>query len=180
VAGANLTVNWSGIPSPAMVDWIALYRPGTQDNQYLAFGFTDGHAAGVMSLPIPSSVSPGTYEVRLLPANSGTAIATSNSFTLTACPTATLSSTPGTVAPGGTVTATWSAVCFPTSTDWIAVHSVGASDGTYVAWIWSTGAAAGSAPIAIPTNVPAGNYELRMYANGSSTRLAVGNSFTVN
>jgi hypothetical protein len=173
-------VSWSGIPSPALGDWIALYRPGTPDGQYMVFGFTNGSAAGVMSLPIPSSVSPGTYEVRLLPANSGVAMATSNSFAVTACPTAALSSTPSAVALGGTVTATWSGVCYPTSTDWIAVHSVGASDGVYVAWIWSTGAAAGSAPIAIPTNVPAGSYELRMYANGSSTRLAVGNSFTVN
>jgi hypothetical protein len=111
--------------------------------------------------------------------NSMNRLAVSNAFTITGCPSATLGSTPSSVAVGGVVTATWSGVCFPTSTDWIGLYQTSASDVSYAAWIWSNGSANGSAPLTIPGNLTPGAYELRMFTNNSGTRLAVANAFTV-
>jgi hypothetical protein len=152
---------------------------GSPNNSYVRYQYTGGGAAGSMSFSVPSSVFPGNYEFRFFPNNGSTRLATSNPVAVIACPTAALSSTPLSVAPGGVVQASWSGVCFPSSIDWIALHNVGSSDFSYRAWVWSGGGASGTVPLTVPSNAPPGQYELRMYANNTSNRLAVGNTFTV-
>lgn len=89
-AGDSFTVTWSQIPNPTSRDWIALYSPGSSDTSYLAWRYvncstspTVPMASGSCSFPIASSLSPGTYEFRLLPNDTYTHIATSNSVTVT-------------------------------------------------------------------------------------------------
>src|SRR5205823_2484602 len=173
ISGGSITAVWTGISAPSPSDWISLYAPGAADANYLLFRFTGGGSSGQIPYTIPSSVFPGTYELRLFSNNTMVRLITSSTFTVTSCPTATLSSTPGSVAAGAAVSATWAGVCFPTSTDWIALHSAGSSDLSYWTWVWSTGTAAGSLPLTIPSNAPPGTYELRMYANNTSNRLAI-------
>jgi hypothetical protein len=92
---------------------------------------------------------------------------------------ATLSASPTTVSPGGSITATWSGIATPTSTDWIGMHTPGAPNTSYVAWRYTTGTAAGSVPFTIPTGIAFGTYQLRLFAQNGYTLLATSNNFTV-
>jgi hypothetical protein len=93
---------------------------------------------------------------------------------------------PNSVAPGAAVTATWSAIGAPSSTDWIALYSVGAADGAYSNWeyvsctrVATSAVASGACPFIVPGTLPNGNYELRLFASNGFSRLATSNGFTV-
>jgi RHS repeat-associated protein len=91
----------------------------------------------------------------------------------------TLSASPTSVAPGGTVTATWSGIPTPTSTDWLALTTPGACNTCYLTYRYTNGAASGSVPFTIPSWVTPGTYILRLFANNGYTLLATSNNFTV-
>lgn len=79
-AEGMVTATWAGIPSPSTTDWLGLYTPGGSDTAYLAWRYTPGTASGNAPFTIPSTLTPGTYELRLLSNNGFTRLATSNSF----------------------------------------------------------------------------------------------------
>lgn len=198
-AGANLTATWSGIMSPTPGDWIGLYTPGTSDSALMAGSWIyptcsqvkgiSGMASGSCAFQVPSSLPAGTYELRLFADHSLTRLATSASFTVQATPPATLSATPSSVMAGANLTVTWSGIVSPTAGDWIGLYMPGTSDSALVAssWIYptcsqvkgSSGVAAGSCAFQIPTSVPAGSYELRLFANNSLVRLGRSNPVAV-
>jgi tartrate-resistant acid phosphatase type 5 len=98
----------------------------------------------------------------------------------------TLSVSPTTVAPGGTITATWSGIAAPSATDWIGLYTPGAANTAYIHWIYvscsqSAGAAraSGSCPFVAPSTVAPGTYQLRLLANDGFTLLATSSNFTV-
>ena len=99
----------------------------------------------------------------------------------------TLSVSPTTIAAGGTVTATWSGIATPTTTDWIGLYAPGAANTAFIDWIYvscskTPGAAqaSGSCPFVVPTTVAPGTYQLRLLANdGFTTVLATSNTFSV-
>ena len=185
-AGGTVTATWSGIAAPTSTDWIGLYAPGTPDSYqyYYRWQYTTGTASGSMPFAIPATLPPGTYELRLYTNFTYNRIGTSNTFTVTASPpvTASLSVTPSSIAAGGTVTATWSGIAAPTSTDWIGLYAPGTPDSYqyYYRWQYTTGTASGSMPFAIPATLPPGTYELRLYANFTYNRIGTSNSFVVN
>jgi Right handed beta helix region len=80
-AGGTVTATWAGIPSPTALDWLGLYTPGSSDTAYLAWRYTTGTASGNVPFTIPGTITPGTYELRLLSNNGFTRLAISNSFT---------------------------------------------------------------------------------------------------
>jgi len=185
-AGGTVTATWSGIGSPTSTDWIGLYPTGASD-QYtsrISWRYTTGTASGSVPYTIPATLSPGTYELRLFTNFTYNRIGTSNTFTVTASPpvTASLSVTPSSIAAGGTVTATWSGIAAPTSTDWIGLYAPGTPDSYqyYYRWQYTTGTASGSMPFAIPATLPPGTYELRLYTNFTYNRIGTSNSFAVN
>lgn len=215
-AGASLTATWSGISSPTGTDWIGLYSPGASNTASLAWRYTTGASSGSVPFTIPSSVAPGTYELRLFANNGYTRLATSNSFSVTTAatatptptassptstatptpiaasptptPTATATPTPGTVTltaspttvkRGGSVTATWSGISSPSTTDWVGLYSPTASNVSYLAWRYTTGTSSGSISLTIPSTLSPGTYELRLFAKNSYTRLATSNSIKV-
>ncbi len=71
--GGSLTVNWSGVANPAPTNWIGLYRPGaaSQDHgghwMYVSCSKTASvaRASGSCVFPVPGSLAPGSYELRL-------------------------------------------------------------------------------------------------------------------
>ena len=76
------------------------------------------------------------------------------------------------------MTATWSGIATPTASDWIGLFAAGAPAGSYLNWFYvsctqSAGAAraSGSCPLSVPTGLAPGTYELRLFANNSSTLL---------
>jgi hypothetical protein len=99
----------------------------------------------------------------------------------------TLSVSPTTIAAGGTVTATWSGIATPTTTDWIGLYTPGAANTAYIHWIYvscsqTPGAAraSGSCAFVVPATVAPGTYQLRLLANdGFTTVLATSSSLTV-
>src|SRR5262245_46198016 len=78
----STTATWSGIAAPTSLDWIGLYPVGAADNQFVAFRYTDGTAAGSAALEVPITAPAGNYELRLFSNNVYILLATSNSFTV--------------------------------------------------------------------------------------------------
>jgi hypothetical protein len=179
-AGGSVNASWSGVCPPTGGDWIGLYRSGAPDTSYLAARYTGGTASGSVPIALAATLAPGTYELRLFSNGGYTRLAVSNGFTVTAvagCTGTSLGASPATVPAGGSVTASWSGVCAPTGSDWIGLYSPGAPDTSYKAARYTTGAASGSMPIAVP--LAAGTYELRLFSNGGYTRLGTSNTFVV-
>ena len=200
--GGTITVSWSGISAPTSTDWIGLYSAGAADTNFISWIYAScstspgsARASGSCSYVLPATLSGGSYELRLLANNGYTRLATTNSFTVTtggSTPPSgggtspTLTVTPTTVSPGGTVTATWSGITAPTSTDWIGLYSPGAADTNFTSWIYvscsmspGSARASGSCSYVLPATLSGGSYELRLLANNGYTRLATTNSFTV-
>jgi hypothetical protein len=179
-AGGSVTATWSGICAPKSGDWIGLYTPGAPDTSYRTWRTTTGTASGSVPFTIPATLAPGTYELRLFSSGGYTRLAVSGNIAVTApCTSTGLSVGPTSIGPGGSVTATWSGICSPTSTDWIGLFAPGTPNTSPLASRLTTGAASGNVPFTIPATLAAGTYELRLFSNGGFTRLAVSNSFSV-
>jgi hypothetical protein len=194
-AGGSVTATWTGIESPTGRDWIGLYAPGAANSAYLAWLYVScsqvagvARASGSCSFPIPGSLAAGTYELRLFANDRFTRLATSNPLTVTGGggggPTLTVS--PTTVAAGASITATWSGIASPTARDWIGLYAPGTANSAYRAWLYvscsqvaGAARASGSCSFPIPGSLAAGTYELRLFTNDSSTRLATSPGFTV-
>ena len=98
---------------------------------------------------------------------------------------ASLTATPGSIGRGGTVTASWSGIAAPSSTDWVGLFVPGTPATSSLAWIFvsctqtpGASSSAGSCPFTIP-NVAPGTYELRLFTNNTYTTLATSNTFAV-
>ena len=116
----------------------------------------------------------------------GTGTGTSTGTSSGTSTSTSLSVSPSSVVRGSSVTASWSGIKTPTSTDWIGLYVLGAPDGGYSAWIYvscsqtpGSAKASGSCVFRIPGSVAAGKYELRLFAANSYTRIATSNSFSV-
>jgi glucose/arabinose dehydrogenase len=193
--GGSVTATWNDIASPTATDWIGLYTPGAADTSYITWIYVScfqasggAAAAGSCAFHIPTTVMPGTYQLRLFASNGYTRLAVSNTLTVSSTGGAgpTLTASPTTVAAGASVTATWSGIASPTATDWIGLYVAGTADTSYLGWIYvscaqtpGSAAAAGSCAFAVPSGTTPGGYELRLFANNGYTRLATSNPFTV-
>lgn len=100
----------------------------------------------------------------------------------------TISESPDPVAPGAALTATWSGVSSPTTTDWIELVPAASDDQHYVDWDYdssctktagSTALASGSCSITVPAGAAPGVYQLRLLAANGYTHLAVSVNFVV-
>ena len=193
-AGGTLTATWSGIVSPTPTDWIGLYQPGTDDRAfidwiYVSCSKTPGitQASGSCSFNLPSSLAPGSYELRLLANDGFTDLATSNTFAVTGDGGGpTLAASPTSIPAGGTLTVTWSRIATPTPRDWIGLFTPSTDDTAFIDWIWvscsktpGSPQALGSCSFVVPVSLTPGNYELRLLANDGFTRLATSNTFMI-
>jgi len=168
VAGGTVTVTVTNGPGNR-TDWVGLFAEESttwSDWKYLngsqsppLTGLTDAS----MAFTLPATA--GTYTVRFY---AGTILlATSPAVTVTPLPSATLTATPATVFPGGSVTATVGDGP-GNRTDWVAVYAAGAS--TYFDWRYLNGSqiapAAGltAATVALTMPTTTGTYTVRLYA----------------
>ena len=148
--------------------------------------FANGDTANkTVSIPIvnDTSVEPNeTVNLALSNPTGGATLGTPSTAVLTITDNdggTTLSASPTTVAPGGTITATWSGIANPSATDWIGLYTPGAANTAFLAWRYTTGAASGNLPLTIPSTLAQGTYQLRLLANDGYTLLATSNNFTV-
>src|SRR5207237_944773 len=138
--GSPLTVSWVAPVNPSPMDWIALYKVGDPNTAYGTWFYTGGAATGSQTIAAP--YAPGQYEFRYLVNNSFTSVATSNTVTVT--PGAfTLSASPSSVGPGGSVSVQWTAPAGRPSTDWIGLYRVGDPNTLYLAYQYTGGTPAG-------------------------------------
>src|SRR6185295_20341257 len=77
VLGGIETAAWSGIPAPTSSDWVGLYTPGAVNTSYISWRYTTGTANGSVPFTVPTTVTPGTYQLRLFAAGGYTLLATS-------------------------------------------------------------------------------------------------------
>src|SRR5439155_1308415 len=70
------------------------------------------------------------------------------------------------------VSATWSGITSPTSTDWVGLFPAGAANSAYLFTSYTSGTASGSVPISVPNTAAAGSYEVRLFAHNGFTLLA--------
>jgi hypothetical protein len=84
------------------------------------------------------------------------------------------------------MTAIWSGITNPTTTDWIGLYASGAAETAFIDWIYvscsqipGSAQASGSCPFTVPATVAPGAYQLRLLALNGFTRLATSNAFTV-
>ncbi len=188
--GGTVTASWTTV-NPTSTDWIGVYATGAANTAYQNWLYDDsclqtsnGSASSGGGCPIQLPSTPGTYELRLLADNGYTLLATSQTITVNA---AALTANPTAVSTGGSVTASWSNVGTPSSTDWIGVYATGAANTAYQGWLYDdscnqtgngTTTGGGSCPIRLPTTP--GTYELRLFSNNGYTLLATSQTITVN
>ena len=183
--GGTITAVWNGIAAPTVKDWIGLYVPGSpQGSSFpsLAWRYTTGSASGNVPLVIPGALAPGTYELRLFSNDGYTRLATSNTITVTAAPTATISATPTAIAAGGTITAVWNGIAAPTIKDWIGLYMPGSPRLVFPLprlEVYNRQRQWQCTLASVPGALAPGTYELRLFSNDGYTRLATSNTITV-
>lgn len=179
-AGASVNLTWGGISAPNAGDWMALYQSAAADDTPLYSTNTTGASSGSMPFEIASHLGAGSYQFRLFSGATQAKLATGNTFTITAGPdSTTLAASPTSVAPGGSITATWQRIVNPSPLDRIGVYTPGAGDNSQVLTVLTDGTASGNRQIALPSNLAPGTYELRLFWNDTSVRVATSNTFTV-
>jgi hypothetical protein len=175
--GGTITITWQGVVAPTSTDWVGLFNLNAAGSDPLLWGYTAGAAGGDDIVALPSMPA-GVYELGLFAQNSWRRLALSNAFTV-GSPGPVLAVDLATVAAGGALTVTWQGVVSPTATHWVALFLVGAADAEYLASWNTTGSSVGSRVITVPASLPPGSYELRLFLQGASQRLARSNAFIV-
>jgi fibronectin type 3 domain-containing protein len=164
--GSTLNATWAQIASPTALDWIGVYQPGSSNTAYLDWFYvscsrTSGSplASGSCPFIVPSSLAPGTYQLRLFANNGFTLLATSNNFT---APTLTTNKAP--VVSGGTD----QTITFPAAATLAATASDDALPNGVLSYLWTVVNGTGvtlSSPTASSTQASftaAGTYTFRV------------------
>lgn len=186
--GGAITINVAGGPGNP-TDWVGLFRQGDPNTNAFDWAYLSGTrtppamglSTATVTLTAPSRA--GTYEVRLLAADSYTSVATSNAVQVGAAAT-TLSVSTTTAMPGQTVTVTVTGG--PGSpTDWLALAAEGSNDRILLDWAYLSGtqtapqAGLTSAMVSFTLPMAPGNYVIRLFANDGFRKVATSPTITV-
>jgi uncharacterized membrane protein len=188
-AGGSITIHWTDDIGAHPVDFIGLYRHGGELSSSKTFHYTGGTANGTMKLNIPVDTDPATdYEVRLVASGQWfTLLATSGPLAITARPTngvGVANVNVSTIPPfaayvGGGVSVNWSGVGAARAHDFVGLYAHADSK-----WNPRTGRYIGSAEmgmvgLAIPADLPAGDYEVRIASEDSYEPVAISALFPI-
>lgn len=159
--GEPITATFNTPPNPGPLDWIGLYQVGDPDTAFKQFWMLNGASTGTIT--VNSFLPIGVYEFRLFTDNSYQRMAVSSVFSVYAPVGYNLQLSATTVAPGASVTVTWTAPAGRLPQDWISVFAVGADNHEYGSWVYTGGAETGSATLVMP--MTPGVYEVRYLLN---------------
>jgi thermitase len=178
--GGSLTVSWTAPAGRPTTDWVGLYKVGDPNTAYGWWVYTNGTTSGSATLTAPALA--GTYEFRYLLNNGFTSSAASNSVTVTAGgggggSTYTLTASPATVAPGGSLSVTFAAPAGRPATDWVGLFHVGDPNTASIWWQYTSGSTGGTLTLTAPNS--GGQYEFRYLQNNGFTSVATSNTVTV-
>lgn len=167
-----ITATWSGLPGNQH-DWIAIAPAGSPSTTVLAYVYTNGQAAGMHSFDGLSSA--GSYVVRAFADDSYEQLGES-AFTVDGGAFGAISTDAATYSFDGNVVVTWSGLP-GNQNDWIAIAPQGSPATTVTRWVYTAGAAAGSASIEPPS--VGGTYVVRAFIDNSYAQLGESAPFNV-
>jgi hypothetical protein len=195
-AGAGTVAVLAVVGGPGnATDWVGLYLTGAADQAPLTWCYLNGTTtapptgltAATVSVLLPAT--PGEYEFRLFAANGYTTLATGSTIhvqgsTATVRVNGVLAPAAVSVSPATALTVVIDGA--PANpTDWIGLYPVGASDTAYVEWQYLNGSTiapttgVNAATLAFFAPAGPGTYELRLFAGGGFSRLAVSPTIAV-
>jgi len=201
--GATVAISAPGNGVLSTVNTGAFGPVGDTYANYSGTSMATPHVAGIVSLMLSLNPSLTVAEVRAkllgaarpFPTGTGSdcsigvcgaGIADATGAVSAVSPGATIGVSPGSIAPGGTVTATWSGIAAPRATDWIGLYASGAPPTAFIEWIYvscskspTAGRPAGSCSFVVPASLAGGSYELRLLANDGFTVLGTSAAFVV-
>ncbi len=170
-AGATATASFTNLAGYAH-DWVAVAQVGAPLSSYVHYAYTNGATSG--TLPF-TGLTGGTYVFRAFLNDSYTLEAESQPFTVGQGAVATLSSDRSTYAAGDPVIVSYAGLV-GYATDWIAITEDGAPLTSYVRYVYTGGASAGTASF---TGLTSGTYRARAFLNNGYTLEAESATFTV-
>jgi hypothetical protein len=151
-------------------DWIAIVQSGHADTAYERYRYTSGATGGSISF---GTLPPGTYVARGFQHGTYTTVVSSSTFTVTApAPTTTIDAV---VTGAGSVSVTYAGLA-GYNHDWIGIAPAGGAPTSDIAWVYSFGAASGTASFA---GIAPGTYVARAFFDDSFTIAAESASFVV-
>ncbi len=186
-SGGVVTVTVADGPGFAL-DWVGVYATTDDDTTFQSWRYLSGTQSppgtglAEATFPVTMPTTAGAYNLRLFQNNGFTLLAASATVTVGAPPTLGVSTT--TVASAGMLMA--SVAGGPGfALDWVGVYGTVDSDLTYQSWQYLNGTqtppVVGLTDAAFPVAMPAtpGLYNLRLFRNNGSTRLATSTTVTV-
>jgi hypothetical protein len=174
--GQAIRASWRDLADAAPDDWIGLFREGGPDEAYSDPISTGGGSAGTVAFEVPAALEPGRYELRLFVGGGWKRRATSVPIDIL---TTELEPIGEPFRGGGMITASWREMASPAKNDWIGVFPAGQPDETRITFQFTGGGAAGTLQIKLPSDIPPGRYELRLFSRGVWERRAVSRPFHV-
>jgi hypothetical protein len=135
-----------------------------------------------LNIATAASTPAGNHTIIVIATGGG--VTKTTSFTLTVNATGgtppstyTLSPTPTTVQPGGTITISWAAPSGSSSKDWIGLYATGAANSAFGWWQYTNGATSGF--FTVPAPSAAGTYEFRYLLNDGFNSVKQSNTINV-
>ena len=174
LVGTSLKVNWTAPKGANPNDWIGLSSVGAPSYWYTWQQNTGGAAAGSVVLNLPSS--PGLWQFRYYLGNTYRIAAFSPSIPVDVSGFS-ISATPATVAPGATLTVSWTAPAGRPAGDSVELFWEDATN-LYPTWVQYVTGSSGTFTMQAPNT--AGQYRFRyLLGGGSWVSAAVGPIVTV-
>ena len=190
ISAYQIDLAWNASVDNIGVSKYRIYRNGVGSSFSTATSYADknlqpgvSYTYAVTAIDLSGVESSQSYPVTVT--ISGTANPISATPPAPIVSAVTLTASPASIPAGGTLTSAWTAIASPTSTDWIGLYQRGAAADSYFNWIYvscsktpGSPRSSGSCPFVVPASLPAGTYELRLFANDSEVKtLAISNGF---
>ena len=172
--GAPLRVAYIAPGSTRPLDWVALFRAGAPNTDYLWWAYTGGAPSGEFRITAPDIA--GDYEFRYLPNNGFTDTLRSARFAVTRNGYA-VSALPNPVGPGGALAVNWTAPAGRPPLDWVALFRTDDPSTSFLDFRYTGGAPSGSALLTAP--LQNGVYEVRYLLNDGYVDAVRSAPFTV-
>jgi hypothetical protein len=172
--GEAVTAIWIGTRARTSQVRVYLYEVGERYSSGNQWG--EGAARGSLLYSLPERLKRGQYELRLYEADGRTHLTTSNRFMVDdTVPGFTAS--PDRRTAGDITSVTWNRL--PEGSYWVALFVAGAPNVDVRAWQATTGRVFGTVPFLLPPDLPAGEYEFRLFSGDRLQLLATSNRIVV-
>ncbi len=159
--GEKIVVTYSGFAGNPR-DWVSIAQPGSADDQYLIWSYTDGKPSGTISF---DGRAYGTYEIRGYFNNEGIIRARTSFKVGNADNNLVAKTTVTSYKPYEKITVEYSGLP-GNNRDWISLSATGSADGQYVLWTYLSGKQSGTIEF---NGLAEGSYEVRTHFNEEPT-----------